>query len=111
LCFIIALVTYTVGLSIYLKITGIYAVATITESTATFDGIDFKYTFLYESKEYFGVFTGLSGHKIGDKYFVSFAENNPNYNLLLYDEAVPDCLKDSFNSYWPKIPNCTNDKR
>src|SRR5215203_6988844 len=97
-----ALVMYTVALFVYLKISGVYAVAIIKEAVVTSEGIDYKYEFFYLGNEYVGSFTG-SKYSIGDKYFVSFSKQSPSQNLLQYSEPVPACLQDSINSFWTEI--------
>lgn len=100
-----ALVMYTLALFVYLKISGVYAVATIKDAVVTSEGVDYKYEFLYLGNEYVGSFTG-SKYSIGDKYFVSFSKKSPSENLLQYNDPVPVCLQDSIYSFWSKIPNC-----
>lgn len=90
----------------YLKIFGVYGVATIKEGVATSEGIDFHYDFIYEGGKYTGGFTGGKMYEIGSKYFVLFSKNNPEKSLLQYNDPVPDCLKDSINSYWSTYPKC-----
>lgn len=104
------LVLYTVFLFFYLKVVGVYGVATMKECVVSSEGIDFKYEFSYEGEKYTGVFNGDGRYKIGDKYFVSFSKSNPNKNLLEYNHPVPGCFRDSINFYWSTYPECPMDK-
>jgi len=108
LVFVLVLILYTVSMFVYLKITGVYAIATIQEGTPTSEGIDYRYSFFYNGKRYSGSFTGLGGYANGDKYFVSFSQISPSKNLLQYNKPVPECLKDSIYSCWSVIPKCTH---
>lgn len=90
----------------YLKVVGVYGVAVIKEGVATSEGIDFKYDFFYEGEVYTGGFTGVGKYEIGSKYFVLFSRNNPDKNLLQYSTPVPDCFKDSTNTFWFALPKC-----
>ena len=105
--FISSLIIYTLYLFIYLKIIGIYGVAMITGGASSSEGNDYKYEFIYEGEKYTGSFSGLK-YEIGSKYFVLFSPNNPDKNLLDYNEPVPNCLEDSINSTWEEIPKCDN---
>jgi hypothetical protein len=107
--FVFLLVFYTLFLFFHLKIAGVYGVAIIKEEVATSEGVDITYEFVYQNKEYSGVFTGSKGYKIGDRYFVLFLKSNPNKNLLQYNNPVPDCLIDSIHSFWSNYPKCSKD--
>lgn len=104
---IAGLVLYTVSIFIYLKITGVYSVATIAGGVSTSEGIDYQYEFNYLGKKYHGVFTDSRVHKIGSKYFVSFSKRSPSKNLLQYNSPVPNCLQDSTFTFWNQIPECS----
>lgn len=106
--FIGILIGYTLWLFFYLKIVGVFGIAEIRTATATSDGVDYKYSFLYKGEVYNGSFTGLNGYKMGDCYFVRFSPKDPEKNLLQYDNKVPECLRDSVNLIWHEIPNCEN---
>lgn len=108
--FIIGLILYTFSLFIYLKIMGVYAVATIKEGTPTLEGIDFRYEFYYSGKLFAGVFTDIRPHQSGDRYFVCFSKENPSKNLLQYNQPVPDCLQDSLFTIRAEIPECPGSK-
>jgi hypothetical protein len=103
--FLLVLVMYVVILFIHLKISGVYVVATIKSGVATSDGVDYKYEFNYNGESYFGTFNG-SSYKIGKRCFVMFLRDNPDKNLIQLYTPVPDCLKDSINSFWEKEPLC-----
>jgi hypothetical protein len=104
------LILYTLSLFIYLKVNGVYAVATIKEGTPTSEGIDFRYEFHYAGKSFDGVFTGNGAYKLGDTYFVCFSKEDPSKNLLQYNQRVPDCLTDSLFTFWSEIPQCSHNK-
>ena len=104
--FLMALVLYTVFLFFHLKISGVYVVATIKSGVATSEGVDYKYEFNYNGERYFGSFSGIMNYKMGDRCFVLFLRNNPNKNLIQFNTPVPDCLKDSIDTFWEKEPKC-----
>jgi hypothetical protein len=100
-------IIYKVSMFLYLKIAGVYGIAIITESATSSDGVRVMYEFNYKQEKYSGGLTADLSYEIGDKYFVSFSESNPEYNMLQYNHPVPDCLKDSLNSFWEAYPTCT----
>jgi hypothetical protein len=110
LIIVVGLVLYTLSIFVYLKITGVYAVATITDGVSTSEGIDYQYEFYYLDEKYAGTFTDSRAHKIGSKFFVAFSKSRPSKNLLQYNNPVPDCLKDSIFSFWNQIPECSTIK-
>lgn len=99
------LILYVVVLFFYLKIVGVYGIATITGGVSSSEGNDYKYEFPYKGEKFTGSFTGLR-YEIGSKYFVLFSRSDPDKSLLQYNEQVPDCFKDSINSVWIKLPQC-----
>jgi hypothetical protein len=103
---ITGLIVYTFSLFIYLKIVGVYAVATIKEGTSTSEGIDYRYEFYYAGKVFDGVFTDVRPHQLGDRYFVCFSKEKPSKNLLQFNQPVPHCLHDSLFTVWAEIPAC-----
>ena len=100
------LIIYVVVLFFYLKVVGVYSVAIITGGVSSSEGNDYKYEFCFQSEKYKGSFTGLR-YEIGSKYFVLFSKNDPHKSLLQYNDPVPDCFKDSINSVWIKLPQCS----
>lgn len=107
LLFMGGLTLYIISLFVYLKIVGVYAVATIIGGIPTSEGIDYKYEFYYLGETYTGGFTSLQRLRFGDKFFVSFSKKNPSQSLLKYYSSVPDCLKDSVFSFWETVPECS----
>ena len=104
--FVTLLIMYTLFLFFHLKISGVYAVASIKEGISTSEGIDFRYEFYYKGQNYGGTFTDSKPHNPGERYFVLFLRSCPSRNLLQYDLPVPDCLKDSLDYFWHSYPNC-----
>lgn len=89
-----------------IKKEGLYTIIEISAFSYGADGTEFAdYSFIFNSKEYFGSFF-TSGIKVskGSRFFLIFSKKDPSKAYTIFDKKVPDSIKFTPGQYWKMKP-------